>query len=283
MSAIKLAPGRYLNICVTCGNEFESRRRALCCTNDCHQKRLRLEKKNPPPPIPDGFKRCFECGEIKVLEAYDPRPENKDGRKGKCRQCQQNYYQQYDAARGAGRKIYLKEYRQANRDYFRQYAREYGRRGNYKKQYLKEKANPQYKARAKAYAKEYNQRHDVKAKSRERQRRRRLLPETIEKERAYRQSLHGKAYQKARKNRRRTRLMAAGGTFTAADIRLQYKSQKGLCWWCGCDVGLDFHADHLIPLDRGGSNNKENIVISCPFCNMSKGNKLPWEWAGRLL
>jgi 5-methylcytosine-specific restriction endonuclease McrA len=42
----------------------------------------------------------------------------------------------------------------------------------------------------------------------------------------------------------------------------------------------------VIPLDRGGSNGPENIVIACPECNHSKHNKLPHEWngsGGRLL
>lgn len=84
-------------------------------------------------------------------------------------------------------------------------------------------------------------------------------------------------------NRRRAWKRKAEGTITAADIRLQYKSQKGLCWWCGKPVGTDYHADHVIPLARGGTNKPENIVISCPKCNMSKGSKLPHEWNGRLL
>lgn len=81
---------------------------------------------------------------------------------------------------------------------------------------------------------------------------------------------------------RRMRKRTAEGKYTADDLRLQYRSQNGLCWWCGEKVGDDYHADHLVPLVKGGMNNPENIVISCPKCNLSKGGKLPHEWNGRL-
>lgn len=75
----------------------------------------------------------------------------------------------------------------------------------------------------------------------------------------------------------------AGGSHSGAEIALQYKSQKGKCWHCGKPVGENYHADHLTPVSKGGSNNANNIVISCEFCNLSKGAKMTWEWNGRLL
>lgn len=82
---------------------------------------------------------------------------------------------------------------------------------------------------------------------------------------------------------RRARELKAEGRYTKADVDTLYKSQKGCCWWCGKDVGDDYHVDHRIALTRGGSNWPDNLCISCPECNRSKGNKLPHEWNGRLL
>lgn len=75
------------------------------------------------------------------------------------------------------------------------------------------------------------------------------------------------------------------GKHTADDIKRQFDAQHGKCYYCGCEVGDRYHADHAIPLSRGGSDGPENIVIACPPCNQSKGNKLPHEWiqGGRLL
>ena len=36
--------------------------------------------------------------------------------------------------------------------------------------------------------------------------------------------------------------------------------------------------DHVIPRSRGGSDNAENLVLSCNGCNSSKGARTPEEW-----
>jgi 5-methylcytosine-specific restriction endonuclease McrA len=87
----------------------------------------------------------------------------------------------------------------------------------------------------------------------------------------------------AEHQRRRAKRLMAHGKYTAADIRLQYKTQKGRCWWCSKQLGNNYEVDHRIPITRGGSNAPENLCISCPACNRSKSNKLPWEWKDRLL
>lgn len=92
---------------------------------------------------------------------------------------------------------------------------------------------------------------------------------------------HGRLRRRSDSLRRRANKLEVGGSHTAADIDLQYRSQKGKCWHCGKKLNGKFHIDHLIPLARGGSNNPDNIVCSCAYCNLSKGAKLPQEWNGR--
>ena len=72
----------------------------------------------------------------------------------------------------------------------------------------------------------------------------------------------------------------ADGTHTAADIAAQRTRQKGLCFWCGEKVSRRYHVDHVIPLARGGSNNPENLVISCASCNSRKKSHHPMDFAG---
>ena len=72
---------------------------------------------------------------------------------------------------------------------------------------------------------------------------------------------------------------ANGGRVTAAEVREQYKRQRGRCYWCSVEVGDNFHLDHVIPLKRGGLHQIDNLVVACPFCNSSKHDKLPYtEW-----
>lgn len=118
-------------------------------------------------------------------------------------------------------------------------------------------------------------------------------PETKAKRAAYREAHRDEAYErtkawlkahpegrKANRNRRRARERGAEGTHTGADIEAIYQEQGGCCFWCGKDVGADYHVDHFYPLSRGGSNWPENLVVSCPSCNISKNDKLPSEYLG---
>jgi len=84
---------------------------------------------------------------------------------------------------------------------------------------------------------------------------------------------------------RRSRIRNATGTHTKEDISKQYRAQKGKCYYCGREVGKNYHVDHIIPLSRGGTNDPSNLVIACPECNVRKGGRMPHEWAqgGHLL
>lgn len=87
---------------------------------------------------------------------------------------------------------------------------------------------------------------------------------------------------KASRSNRRARAIAAEGFFTADDVALAYRSQRGRCWHCGCHVDKDFHADHLISLKNGGTNWPNNLVVSCSDCNLRKGAKHCYQWNGKL-
>lgn len=101
--------------------------------------------------------------------------------------------------------------------------------------------------------------------------------------RRYRRTQKGKLKVAAYNARRRARILQAKGSHTAEDVRLIGELQGWRCWWCGEDCSAQYHADHRIPLAKGGSNGPGNIVVSCPSCNLSKRDKMPHEWCGRLL
>ena len=55
--------------------------------------------------------------------------------------------------------------------------------------------------------------------------------------------------------------------------RLDY--QGGRCFYCLDHTRLyGSHIDHLIPLWRGGTNKRENLVVACAKCNTDKGIKI---------
>ena len=59
----------------------------------------------------------------------------------------------------------------------------------------------------------------------------------------------------------------------------QQKTASGLCYFCTKKVAFkDLTMDHLLPLSRGGTSSKDNIVPCCKGCNSKKKSMLPLEW-----
>jgi 5-methylcytosine-specific restriction endonuclease McrA len=85
---------------------------------------------------------------------------------------------------------------------------------------------------------------------------------------------------------RRARVRNADGEHTVDQILDLLEKQQNRCAACRTNLKDGYHADHIMPLARGGSNHIGNIQLLCVTCNLSKGHSDPIEWAqkkGRLL
>ena len=53
------------------------------------------------------------------------------------------------------------------------------------------------------------------------------------------------------------------------------KRDNFTCQYCGKTPkdGVKLHVDHIIPLDKGGDNSKENLITTCQECNLEKQDK----------
>lgn len=56
---------------------------------------------------------------------------------------------------------------------------------------------------------------------------------------------------------------------------------KARCATPGCSKRKNLHADHILPLSRGGLHCRVNCQLLCRSCNFSKGGQDPIEWANR--
>ena len=77
----------------------------------------------------------------------------------------------------------------------------------------------------------------------------------------------------------KSRRRGAEGKFSQQDVIDLMTSQKGQCVYCKEDIKAKYHIDHITPISRGGTNYRNNLQLLCPFCNISKNNRDPVEYA----
>lgn len=150
--------------------------------------------------------------------------------------------------------------------------------------YLKNKAGTDYhkrryqrldKAAARVALKEWKEAHPEKVKA--------IWKRTYEKNkekhkaRGLRWLQNNPEKAAAKRDRRRAKKVEAGGVYTSSDVAALIKVYGRVCFYCSANLAK-FHIDHFIPLSKGGTNWPENLRLSCPTCNYSKGSKMPWEW-----
>lgn len=85
------------------------------------------------------------------------------------------------------------------------------------------------------------------------------------------EAIPGRAQAHARKRRAR-KLQVISAPWTHADITMLWGDA---CYLCGDDLQEDWHAEHVIPISRGGWDCLGNLRPACPTCNVRKGAKLP--------
>lgn len=71
--------------------------------------------------------------------------------------------------------------------------------------------------------------------------------------------------------------------FNRSEKAALYIAADGKCSSCGVDLGLGWHADHVIPHSKGGATDLLNGSALCAACNLRKGSKTimtelrPWQ------
>ena len=78
----------------------------------------------------------------------------------------------------------------------------------------------------------------------------------------------------------RYKALKAGDANMSGQVREWEKEQQlpKACVFCGSVESLQ--TDHLIPSSRGGTDDADNLVLSCGPCNASRNNRGVFEWLG---
>jgi 5-methylcytosine-specific restriction endonuclease McrA len=91
-----------------------------------------------------------------------------------------------------------------------------------------------------------------------------------DKNRKWLRTARGKAFVAARGHNRRSALIGISMTL---DTVLELKSEySGICPYCNQPI-VKGHIDHIVPVCKGGTNDRENLVWVCRDCNLKKNNK----------
>lgn len=61
-----------------------------------------------------------------------------------------------------------------------------------------------------------------------------------------------------------------------ADSTCTYCKRQGGFWVDPDDQ--PWHMDHIVPIERGGSIQLDNVTLACARCNLDKGRRTPEEW-----
>jgi len=83
-------------------------------------------------------------------------------------------------------------------------------------------------------------------------------------------------------NKRRALIKINGDGYTPGDIREKYWLQKVRCAACEAKIKDRYEIDHIIPVSKGGANDRQNIQLLCPECNRKKSDKLPHEYMRKI-
>lgn len=204
------------------------------------------------------MKLCRKCNVEKPATEFHKQSEKKDGLQSRCKVCK------------------LSE----NASWYAENAERHAENGR-----AWNLANPEKRV---SYSRKYRKSNPEKAKESYQSWNAANPEKRAEIYKAYRTANPEKFAQKYRN--RRAKKKSSGGSHTTSDVRAIFESQRGLCANCPNKLiksGKNrYHVDHIVPLAKGGSNDKYNLQCLCPGCNLRKSAKDPFDWAkenGKLL
>lgn len=242
-----------------------------------------------------NLKVCSKCGKEKLntVEFFHKAKTNKDGLRGQCRDCVNEYKRTYRLRFGDNEKKYKKQYYEKNKDAILEKRKAYQENNKlaiseYKKQYHKEnkdffreyktKYNEENKDAISKYKQEYYEANKDTILYQNKLYREKNKSEIAEYSRQYSKD-NPYSYRKSSQRRRALKL-GLPNTLTIEEWWQTKAYFSNSCSYCGLkeeehmkNTGQPLHQEHVIALSKGGGYTKQNIIPSCMSCNFSKGSK----------
>jgi 5-methylcytosine-specific restriction endonuclease McrA len=195
-------------------------------------ERRRERKRNPKPPKVRNptEQACIGCGVTKPIEDFYILDPKTGRRSPRCKSCRIKQAEAYRKARPGTRSTEGKRRYLRNPNIGRDYYHSEGARANREKN--REKRSAQ--------AKQYRAQNPAKVR----------------------------LQRKIDKHRRRARIKANGGSFTAAEWEALKAAQDHTCLRCGQrEPSVELVPDHVVPISKGGTSSIDNIQGLCVACN----------------
>ncbi len=236
-------------------------------------------------------KRCPICGEYfpATLEYFHKRSDRTGGLQSNCKTCRKKI----DHERNQRPEVKARHKELQQRESVKEYHRKYEKTEKVKETRKKYRQTEECKERKRVNQTKRMLIPEVKEHSRQLSNRDEIRLPRLEKLRSgypqrktrqaeyyreHNQKPESKFKARSRGHRRRSALINAKGSFTTDEIKELYNLQDGRCGYCGIPLKFGYHADHMNPISKGGDNTIENILLTCPECNMAKHDKTLEEW-----
>lgn len=187
----------------------------------------------------DGKQKCTKCGEIKSLDSFYSQSDCPNGKRPECKICANKRINENHKSVPLLKKLWSKISYERNKQKTRLTAKLY--RENHKEE---------ISIRRKAYNETHKEQIKQKARA------------------AYLKD-PSKAMERLRK--RKARIKGGGGVFTEKDWKEVLERYGYTCLKCGSTENIV--RDHVIPIAKGGRNDKFNIQPLCHHCNSVKSAK----------